>query len=251
MRGSAKTAMALAAAAALLGPAAAQQAPPPAPLVGFLNPEAYPDALALLPAPPAQGTPAEAADQSAYTSTRRLEGSARWRQAVADVELRSEAAFAGWSCAAGVHISGQTTPATAALLRRTLADAGLAANAAKDHYDRPRPFLGNDAPICVTRESLATSGSYPSGHASVGWAWALILAELKPDRADAILQRGREFGDSRVVCGVHYPSDVEAGRLIGAAVVARLHAEEQFEAAMAEAKAELAKATVKPEGCGS
>jgi acid phosphatase (class A) len=251
MRVSAKASLALAAVLSLLGPAAAQQAPAPAPvrLPPFLSSAEHPDAMALIGPPPAPGTPAQAADEAAYKTSRALAGSARWRQAIADVELRSEAAFKGWSCAAGVKISAQTTPVTAALLSRTLADAGLPPNAPKEHYKRPRPFVGNDAPVCVTRESLGMNWSYPSGHASVGWAWALMLAELKPERANAILVRGREFGDSRMVCGVHYPSDVEAGRLIGAAVVARLHSDPEFVAEMAKAKAELASATAPPEGC--
>jgi acid phosphatase (class A) len=68
---------------------------------------------------------------------------------------------------------------------------------------------------------------------------ALILAELRPEHASAILVRGREFGDSRAICGVHYMSDVEAGRLYAAAVVARLHADPQFQADLAASRVEL------------
>jgi acid phosphatase (class A) len=68
------------------------------------------------------------------------------------------------------------------------------------------------------------------------------LAELVPSRADAILQRGRDYGDSRVVCGLHYPSDVEAGRTIAAAALARLHADPAFRRALDEARSELAQA---------
>jgi acid phosphatase (class A) len=101
----------------------------------------------------------------------------------------------------------------------------------------------NGVPICATdaeREMLANDGSYPSGHAAVGWAWALILTELAPDRADAILARGREFAQSRVVCNVHWQSDVLEGRAIGAAAVARLHADAAFQADLAAAREELA-----------
>jgi acid phosphatase (class A) len=86
---------------------------------------------------------------------------------------------------------------------------------------------------------LAKNGSYPSGHSTIGWGWALILTELVPDNADAILARGRDFGESRVVCNVHWQSDVEAGRLIAAATVARLHADPGFEADVAAAKDEV------------
>ena len=97
------------------------------------------------------------------------------------------------------------------------------------------PFLAC-APV---REALRNSGSYPSGHSASGWAWALTLAELRPDSADAILRRGREFGESRVVCGVHWPSDVVAGRMLGSATVAALHAREDFREMLQDSRAEL------------
>lgn len=84
------------------------------------------------------------------------------------------------------------------------------------------------------------NGSYPSTHAAVGWAWALILSEIAPDQTDSILARGRAFGQSRVVCNVHWESDVIEGRFIGAAAVARLHSDSTFLADLEAAKAELA-----------
>jgi acid phosphatase (class A) len=89
---------------------------------------------------------------------------------------------------------------------------------------------------------LRKDGSYPSGHTAIGWAWALILTEIAPDRADAILARGRAFGESRVVCNVHWHSDVVEGRFMGAAAVARLHADPAFRAELEAAISELAAA---------
>ncbi|HHQ6626778.1 TPA: acid phosphatase, partial [Serratia fonticola] len=92
---------------------------------------------------------------------------------------------------------------------------------------------------------LSTNGSYPSGHTSIGWATALVLAEINPARQGEILKRGYEMGQSRVICGYHWQSDVTAGRLVGAAIVARLHAEPTFVDQLQKAKAEylrLAKA---------
>ena len=94
---------------------------------------------------------------------------------------------------------------------------------------------------CTPGEEVNWSkdGSYPSGHAALGWAWALILAEIAPERADDLLGRGYDFGQSRVICGVHWQSDVDAGRVIGAATVARLHADPLFKAQVVAAKAEV------------
>ena len=112
----------------------------------------------------------------------------------------------------------------------------------KDQYQRTRPFMVNKEPTCTPDEEahLTKDGSYPSGHTAIGWAWALILSEVAPDRADAIFARGRAFGESRVICNVHWNSDVVEGRLVGAAAVARLHSDPAFRAEMKAAKAELA-----------
>jgi acid phosphatase (class A) len=128
------------------------------------------------------------------------------------------------------------------LLRRTLADAGLSTYTAKKEYQRKRAFMVNDQPICTPEdeEKLRKDGSYPSGHTAIGWAWALILTEIAPDRADAILARGRAFGESRIICNVHWHSDVVEGRFMGAAAVARLHADEKFLADLEMAKKEYA-----------
>ena len=99
----------------------------------------------------------------------------------------------------------------------------------------------NDQPIGTPddEEGLRKDGSYPSGHTAIGWAWALILCEIVPDRTDAILARGREFGQSRVICNVHWQSDVDAGRMMGSATVALLHADDGFLADVTNAKAEV------------
>ncbi len=99
-------------------------------------------------------------------------------------------------------------------------------------------------PICTPEDEavLRKDGSYPSDHTAIGWGWALILTELTPDRAEEILAPGRAFGESRNVCNVHWYSDVVAGRIVGAAAVARLHANEQFLSAMDAGRAEIDRA---------
>ena len=67
-----------------------------------------------------------------------------------------------------------------------------------------------------------------------------MLTEAAPDRTDALLQRGRAFAQSRAVCGVHWQSDIQAGMLVGAGAVARLHANETFRTQLNAARAEIA-----------
>jgi acid phosphatase (class A) len=99
----------------------------------------------------------------------------------------------------------------------------------------------NGEPICTPDEEamLRTDGSYPSGHTAIGWGWGLILSELAPERAEAILARARAFGESRNVCNVHWRSDVIAGRMVGAAAVARLHTNRAFRDAMTAAGTDI------------
>lgn len=196
-----------------------------------------PDSIAILPPPPREGGALEAADFDVYVSTRKLIGTPRWRLAALDAVDY----FHGFGCVLGVTLSPQTAPRLFHLLQRARGDASAVTNAAKDHYGRHRPLYGNDLPICTDdRKALLTSASYPSGHTTAGWTFGLILAELAPDRADAILVRARGFGESRVVCGVHFVSDVEEGRTNGAALFAALMADPQFRADLETARSELA-----------
>jgi len=207
---------------------------------GYLTADQWPDSLTVIGPPPASGSAAEAADKAAFEASRALEGSPRWAQAQADVDLFGPAAQKSFACAIGKRITLESTPVLTKLLDRIVIDAGGSTYAAKGKYNRARPMIDNDKPICVPREDwMKTNGSYPSGHAAAGWARGLILAELVPEKATAVTLRGREFGDSRWICGVHYPSDVEAGRTMGAAAVARLHADPAFMADLATAAAPM------------
>jgi PAP2 superfamily len=90
------------------------------------------------------------------------------------------------------------------------------------------------------RAALEKDPSYPSGHTAIGWGFALILTEVSPDRADDLLARGRAFGESRIVVNHHWYSDVVWGRAMGAATVARLHADATFRADIDAAREEVA-----------
>src|SRR4030095_7739538 len=148
-------------------------------------------------------------------------GGPRWTQATQDADLKFPAAAEAFACALDVEISETGTPKLYQLLRRTLTDVGLSTYPTKTRYQRARPFTVNAAPICTPAEEalLRNDGSYPSGHSAVGWGWALILAEGAPDRSNAVLARGRAFGQSRIVCNVHWLSDTEEGRLVASATV--------------------------------
>ena len=141
-------------------------------LIGYLPRAALPDSLALLPPPPAPGSPAQAADEAAFLATVPLRGSPRWNLAASDANLVFPKAADAFACALNAPIGPESTPNLYMLLRRSLTDAGLATYAAKDHYKRTRPFVANKAPTCTPNEEpmLSKDGSYPSGHSSLGGA---------------------------------------------------------------------------------
>ncbi|MES2035140.1 MAG: phosphatase PAP2 family protein [Pseudomonadota bacterium] len=211
---------------------------------GYLAAGEGPVALAWLPPPPDPASPRGLADAFAFSATRALKDGPRWSLAARDAEVYTpDAALSAFACALDADIRPATTPALARLLGRLPTDIDSLQAGAKKHYGRKRPFVALGGPICVPEEPwLRPSGSYPSGHSATGWAWALILAQLAPDRAAPVLARGAAFGDSRVICGVHYPSDVEAGRQTGAALVAVLQSRPDFQADLDRARAELAAA---------
>jgi acid phosphatase (class A) len=207
---------------------------------GYLG-RALPDSLALLPPPPAKGSPGFARDQAVSRASQKLKTGPRYALASRDADLHFPQVAGTFSCALGVPISQQETPRLYLLLQRSLVDAGLATYAAKDHYKRTRPFVFYREATCLPadEEQLRTDGSYPSGHTAISWAWALLLTELSPAQADALLARGRAFGENRLICNAHWQSDVLQGRAVAAGAVAALHANADFTADMAAARAEI------------
>jgi acid phosphatase (class A) len=208
------------------------------------------DAAQFLPAFPVKGSHAKAEDQYVFDKLRHAKGSARWKQAIADADWHSTAVIAGYSCALGVTLDTSNAPHLIALMDRAQEDLQIASSKAKTYFHRDRPFVGNRKATCVERSTVSNgktiSYSYPSGHSALGWMSALILAELVPDRASAVIARGRAYGESRAVCGMHWESDVETGRYVGAAVVATLHSNAAFRADMDAARTEIAAARSAP-----
>ncbi len=234
---------ALVAALALAACATATPAPAPSPQPTHAatperNPAVQIDASVFLPPPPQANGALELAERAIvrgpWTPERRA-------QALADNAIDP---FAAFDAVLGNNFTAANFPATFAVLDRAGRAAGFAGDPVKFIHRRPRPFVTDSSitPCIADDERLRASFSYPSGHAALGFGWALVLAELVPSRADAIVERGRDFTWSRVVCGVHYPSDVEAGRTVAAAAVARLHADPDFQRLLDAARLELASA---------
>lgn len=212
------------------------------PDIYFLRLDQVADSYLLLPPPPADSSARFAADKEAYYQGKALRETPRGDQAAQDARLDSKGVAHAFSEAFGTDISPETTPEIYRLVSNMREDAGdLSTRAAKNYYNRTRPYIYFGEHTCVPDDEagLSTNGSYPSGHTAIGWAEALVLAEINPARQNEILKRGFEMGQSRVICGYHFQSDVDAGRVVAAAVVARLHAHKPFMRQLAKAKKEM------------
>lgn len=193
------------------------------------------DLVRVLPPPPIDDDPRHADDVATFAATRADIGSPRWRLATSDV---TDDRYTVFACAIGKRLDAKTAPALARVFAR-MGDGG-AVGRAKSALAVRRPYLDNEGEICEPKTAhLAGNGDYPSGHTSNGWLTALVLAELIPDRATEILRRGRQYGESRFICGAHSRSAVEAGFMSGAAIVSQLHASADFRRDMDRAREEL------------
>lgn len=208
--------------------------------IGFLTTDTAPDSLQILPPPPPENSIAFLNDKAGFEMGGALRAPDRQALAVSDADYKN--ITAAFSSAFGKEISKENTPVLYGLLQRVLQDShDSAVRKAKNHYMRVRPFVVYKSSTCTPEldKTMSKTGSYPSGHASFGWAAALVLAEINPIRKSEILKRGYDFGQSRVFCGAHWQSDVDSGRLMGAAIVAELHNNKDFINALEKAKSEV------------
>jgi acid phosphatase (class A) len=187
----------------------------------------------LLPPPPAAGSADERRELAAVLEVQRARTPAEVARAQAD-QLVSVFRFAD---VLGEKFSAENLPKTAALVKRVTGEGNLAWDEAKRHWKRPRPFLAN--PEVQPVVDRPASFSYPSGHSACAWLWASVLGQMVPEKRGELYTRAREYGRNRVVGGVHYPSDDEAGMLTGVAVAAVLMQSPAFRADLAESRAEL------------
>ncbi len=161
---------------------------------------------AFLGAPPTIASDEGKADLAIVLWHQRTRTQPEIQRALSEVKL----SVGAYATAAGVSLNAVQYPMTTALIDKVGKDIKAVTDSLKKHFMRPRPYQA-DARVqpAIERE---TSPSYPSGHATRGLVFALVLAELAPDHREALLAQGRLVGVDRVIGGVHYPSDIESGQ---------------------------------------
>ncbi|WP_026971617.1 acid phosphatase [Aliagarivorans marinus] len=183
--------------------------------------------LEVVAAPPISGSEAYEADKQAMLYEW---PAARVAQATQDARISPDYFAKIYGEVIGVEISFESTPAIYTVIARSIADYGLATSDAKQHYARTRPFAAYELQTCTpyAEDYLRADGSYPSGHTATGYGISLVIAQIAPDYSTELIARGEDYGRSRTVCNVHYPSDVQAGILVAEAVAEAQLSSEQF-----------------------
>ena len=210
----------------------------------YLTVDEVPDGVYWLPAPAVPGSSQFMYDISQYYwgKQQRLD-SLRARKAVREAAYQVSDMAEQFSVPFGMEISEQATPAIYKVLNRTTLTIRLSATKPKATYMRKRPYVYFNEPTLVPKEEdeLRTEGSYPSGHTVRGWGMALLLSEINPDVQNELFKLGYEWGQSRVIAGFHWQSDVDASRMLASACYARLHACQDFLDDLAAARKEFQK----------
>lgn len=137
----------------------------------------------------------------------------------------------------GTNFAPARLPVTDRLLNRVGAEVSAVSGRAKNLWKRTRPYNVDKRLKPVGRESV--SKSYPSGHTVRAFAWAMVLGELFPGKKAELLERAKEIGYDRMIAGVHYRSDVEAGTKLGKAIGEKLLESAALQKDMASARQEV------------
>jgi acid phosphatase (class A) len=233
------------AAAVLLFALAAAQALAADPKFSFVDPRSI-DPSRLLAAPPSDMSEITRAELDAMLLIQERRTPAQTSLARAD----NEVALERFSAALGSpkSLTEVPLPLANALLSRALKDVSPIVGAGKDAYNRPRPYaLEKRLKPVIAPLPPPGDSSYPSGNATRGYIIALVLADMVPERRTQLLTRADEYARNRVIAGVHFPSDVEASRIIGTMFTAFLFASPAFESERAAATKELRTALGLPE----
>ena len=143
----------------------------------------------------------------------------------------------------GLEITKEGTPEIYSILQDVCASCDSIYSGAKAKFNRQRPYAYYDEGTLIPEkeEKHRYEGSYPSGHTVFFWTSALLLADINQtnEAMEALLARGYDFGQSRVIAGYHWQSDVDAGRMAGTVLYQLIRSHERFIGQLDRARAEF------------
>ena len=195
------------------------------------------------PAPCSSSEPRYEADLKRYQNAKSYRTTTRGEQAVMDADAGSDRMAAVFGEILGFTISPTNAPSIYTLIKSIRYKSVDLVNRTKVNYFRLRPFalLNEPTPVPSKESTYRQNSSYPSGHTCYAWSLGLALAEVAPDRQNKILHRAYDFGFNRVIVGYHWPTDIDAGRVLAASLIANLHNDDEFCHQIKQAQAEYKK----------
>lgn len=207
---------------------------------GYLTNETRPDAIAWLPEPPKLTGADFTYDFYYYQWGRELRETGVGELALYDESAPLEDVFGP---ALGLEMSSTTTPEIMLLVERAVSDAHAANKKVKNVIKRTRPFAQFKEPSLKPEEDEEEAGtySYPSGHSSRGWMYALILATVAPEHAEMLFYRARIYALNRVICGHHWKTDTDASLMLAAGIFATIVSTDEYQAQLKKAREEYAR----------
>jgi acid phosphatase (class A) len=180
------------------------------------------DLVDSLPGPPREGSAKEKQDLAAVIDAQVKRTPAQ----ITLARLDTQTSVFRFEPVLGKNFNGGNLPLTAVFFKKIEQDVGFSVYRAKIHYKRPRPFT--ESKLINPIIPRPANSSYPSGHSTYAYVTALLLSKMLPEKRDQIFKRAREFANNRVVDGVHYPSDVAAGKLSATIIVHDLFLNKEF-----------------------
>ena len=209
----------------------------------YFTADEMPNGVVFLPSPPDTTSILFISDYAQYMWGKTIRNTERGQEAIDHVVTSVSEMATLFSKPFGMTISREATPAIYKMLLKAIPTLRLSAVHPKETYMRKRPYvrMNETTPVPQEEEELRNSGSYPSGHTIRGWGMALLLAEINPAAQDALLKLGYEWGESRVILGYHWQTDIDAAIALASASYARLHTSQEFLDDMAKAREEYAR----------
>ena len=207
---------------------------------GLLPQSSLYDPATLVPPPPAAGSVQAQTELAEVKHYQAIATPAQLALAKSDSENENGTIYA---VVLGPAWDLTKLPATAKVLDDVTGSEDGFTTAPKAAFHRDRPWVVDPSiQTCAAHKPSQDHASYPSGHATRGYGMGIVLANLMPNHAQAILGRSEQFAENRVICGMHFRSDIVAGQQFGTIMAIRLMQNPQFQADMQAARTELAAA---------
>ena len=198
------------------------------------------DLTVLVPPPPSKGSDADKADMLAVLDAQAHASDARKAQALADSD---ESVYVMFAPVLGAKFNAEATPKAAKFFARIGDSEDDTLDAAKPFFGRVRPWLTNPDVKPIAKQTK--SGSYPSGHTTRVTIDAIMLSIMLPDKKAEIWARADDYAQSRVIGGMHYPTDILAGLRTGTAMATVMLQDSTFKTDLESAKEEVRAALAK------